>query len=106
MGAKGLAVVPMVLGGTILAAGEGPVYIGGGGVILALAGLFLRQFFQNQAATWQIANERREDNKVLREQLNRKDWDIARLHYRLGERDDPGPYEPLYPVSLDKEDAR
>lgn len=92
---KAVAWVPAtIFTGLVAATSEGPVYVAVGSVIIGLAGLFLRQFFQNQAATWRIAEERRRDNEDLRDELHFKDWENAHLRYRLGERGDPGPYRP------------
>ncbi len=92
---KAIVAVPAsVLGAGLLLASEAPIYVGGGAIVLGLAGLFLRQFFENQAATWAIANERKRDNAELRDRIHYLQWENASLRHELARQTDPGPYIP------------
>lgn len=97
---KGLAVVPAAVGIGLMAAAETPLYVGGGSLILGLAALFIREFFKNQAATWAIAKERKNEVEELRDRLHYAHWENSVLRYRLGDRlSDPGPYVPRSEVT-------
>lgn len=94
LAAKALAAVPGLVVGFALMATEAPVYVGGGAVVVGLAGLFLRQFFANQAALWALLKERKKDNDQLRDRLHFAEWENAVLRHELGRQTDPGPYSP------------